>query len=103
MQTDSENDDPIRVAQLASCKDMVADGIARSESLASETFERIEGIQEACTACESTVTGLKPTLVEVNKKSQQHSNTLKQHKMGDTKRVEIIRSNCKGETVIERN
>ena len=62
-------------------KDMVADGIARSESLASETFERIEGIQEACTACESTVTGLKPTLVEVNRKIQQHSNTLTQHKM----------------------
>ena len=61
-------------------KDMVADGIARSESLASETFERIEGIQEVCTACESTVTGLKPTLVEVNRKIQQHSNTLTQHK-----------------------
>ena len=61
-------------------KNMVADGIARSESLASKTFERIEGIQEACTACESTVTGLKPTLVEVNRKFQQYSNTLTQHK-----------------------
>ena len=62
-------------------KDMVADGIARSESLASKTFERIEGIQETCTVCESTVTGLKPTLVEVNRKIRQHTNTLTQHKM----------------------
>ena len=38
-------------------KDMVADGIARSDSLVSEIFERIEGIQEASTACELTNTG----------------------------------------------
>ena len=62
-------------------KDMVADGIARSKSLASETFARIEGIQEACTACQSTVPGLKSTVVEVNRKIQQHSNALTQHKM----------------------
>ena len=30
-------------------------------------------------------------------------NTRASTKTGDTKRVEIIRSNCKGETVIERN
>ena len=60
-------------------KDMVADGFARNKSLAFETFERIEGIQEACIACESTVTSLKPTLMEVNRKIQQHGNTLTQH------------------------
>ena len=62
-------------------KDMVADGIARSNFLASEAFESIEGIQQDCTACESTVTGMKPTLVDLNRKIQQHSNTLTQHKM----------------------
>ena len=62
-------------------KNMVADGIARSKHLAPKSFEKIEGIQEACTACESTVTGLKPTLMEVNRKIQQHSNTLTQHKI----------------------
>ena len=89
MQTDSEKDNPNKLPNLRlelgkninTIKDMIADGIARSESLASETFERIEGIQDACTACEPTVIGLKPNLVEVNRKIQQHSNTLTQHNM----------------------
>ena len=51
---------------------MVAARIARSES-----FERTEGMQDSCGVCESTVTGP----MEVNRKIQQHSNTLTQHKM----------------------
>ena len=46
-----------------------------------QIFEKIEGIQEDRTACESIVTGLKPNLVAVKRKNQQHSNTLTQHKM----------------------
>ena len=60
---------------------MVADGNLRKVFLAFEFFERIEGIHEAYTACESTVTGLKPTLMEVNRKIQQHSNTPTQNKL----------------------
>ena len=53
MQTDSENDDSVSVAKLRleleknvmTIKDMVADGIARSESLASETFEKLKAFR----------------------------------------------------------
>ena len=38
----------------------------RKGSVVSESFERIEGIQDDCIACESTVTGLKPTSMELN-------------------------------------
>ena len=62
-------------------EDKVAIGIARIESLASEIFEIIEGIHDACTACGSLVSVPKPTLMEVNKKFQQYTNTQTKHKM----------------------
>ena len=44
-------------------------------------LERIEDILDARTACESTVTGLNPNLLKVNRTIQQHRYTLTQHKM----------------------
>ena len=61
-------------------KNIVADGISRSKALDSGTFERVGSIQDACTACESRTTSLKPSLMEVNRKIQQHSNTQTQVK-----------------------
>ena len=50
-------------------KDIISHGISNNGSLAAETLEQVEGIQEACKASETAVTDLKAIFVRFEQKT----------------------------------
>ena len=64
----------------------ISHGISKSGSLATDTLERGEGIQEACMACDTFVSDLQPFLSDLSKKLLHHSNTVIEHKLSNAEK-----------------